>query len=84
MVILQCFFYLFQKPAVCDGLLNYHDSEQFEKEKGEARQKNEWDHDESLGHRRKSSRQDDCANNQFHRGRKDAESIGCKLRNNVL
>lgn len=86
MLILLCFCYLFQKPAVCDGLVNHYDLEQFEKdkEKGEDRLKNEWEHDESLGHRRKSSRRDDCAINQFPRGRKDAASIICKLRTNFL
>ncbi|XP_042052958.1 paired amphipathic helix protein Sin3-like 5 isoform X1 [Salvia splendens] len=65
-----------KKPAVCDGLVNHYDLEQFEKdkEKGEDGQKNEWEHDESLGHRRKSSRRDDCAINQFHRGMLEMES----------
>ncbi|KAL1550937.1 paired amphipathic helix protein Sin3-like 5 isoform X4 [Salvia divinorum] len=65
-----------KKPAVCDGLVNHYDLEQFEKdkEKGEDRQKNEWEHDENLGHRRKSSRQDDCAINQFHQGMLEMES----------
>ncbi|XP_042049041.1 paired amphipathic helix protein Sin3-like 5 isoform X2 [Salvia splendens] len=65
-----------EKPAVCDGLVNHYDLEQFEKdkEKGEDRQKNEWDHDESLGHRRKFSRRDDCAINQFPRGMLEMEA----------
>ncbi|XP_057774746.1 paired amphipathic helix protein Sin3-like 3 isoform X2 [Salvia miltiorrhiza] len=50
--------------------------EKFEKdkEKGEDGQKNEWEHDENLSHRRKSSLRDDCAINQFHRGMPEMES----------
>lgn len=68
---------MFQKLAVYDGHVNHRDSEQFEKEKekGEDREKNEWERDDSFGHKIKSARHDDCANNQFHRGRKDVESM---------
>lgn len=84
MVIYNASASLFQKPAVCDRYVNHRDSEQWnhvekEKEKGEDRDKNEWEHDDSLGHKRKSARRGDSANDQVHRGRKDAESIVCNL-----
>ncbi|KAH6815664.1 hypothetical protein C2S51_020484 [Perilla frutescens var. frutescens] len=64
-----------KKPEVCDGHVNHRVSEQFDKEKvkGEDREKNEWEHDDSLGHKRKSARRDDCAINQFHRGMPEME-----------
>ncbi|GFP91557.1 paired amphipathic helix protein sin3-like 4 [Phtheirospermum japonicum] len=72
-----------KKPAVSyangDRYVNHPDSEQWnhvEKEKGkrEERFKNEWEHDDSLDHKRKSARRDDSASGQFHRGMEESES----------
>ncbi|KAI3467443.1 hypothetical protein Pfo_024106 [Paulownia fortunei] len=65
--------------AVCDRYVNHPDSEQWnhvekEKQKREDRDKNEWEHDDGLDHKRKSAHRDDSVTDQFHRGMQDPES----------
>ncbi|KAK6160077.1 hypothetical protein DH2020_003458 [Rehmannia glutinosa] len=65
--------------AVCDRYVNRPDSEQWnhvEKEKGKREDidKNEWEHDGRLDHKRKSARRDDSVTDQLHRGMEDSES----------
>ncbi|KAL6567759.1 hypothetical protein OROGR_001427 [Orobanche gracilis] len=69
--------------AVCDHNISRPDSEKWshvekQKAKKEDTDKNVWEHDDSLDHKRKSARQNAYASYHFHRGIDESELAFCE------